>query len=112
LLLVPYRELLTSQVPAGRDLVYYFYPLKAHMAEALRGGELPWIDRYRWGGLPLLGTPGLAAFYPGNLLFLALPLAAAAKAWVLLHLALAVAGFAALARRLGVSPAGAAVAGL
>ncbi|MDX9734959.1 MAG: hypothetical protein RBU36_12595, partial [Thermoanaerobaculia bacterium] len=85
LLLVPYRVLLGPGVPSGRDLIPYFYPLKTHLAEAVRAGEMPWIDRFRQGGLPLLAWPGVAAFDPGNLLFVLLPTAAAAKAWMLLR---------------------------
>jgi len=109
---VPYRDFFTSRVPVTRDLPFYFYPLKAHLAEALRQGQVPWIDPYRWGGVPLLGAPGAAAFYPGNALFVVLPLGVAMKAWILVHLALAVAGFAAFSRRLGLGPGWAAVAGL
>jgi hypothetical protein len=112
LALVPYLGFFSPRVPAGRDLLYYFYPLKARLAESVRAGEMPWIDPYRWGGLPLLGAPGAAAFDPGNLLFLALPLAVAAKAWMLLRLAIGIGGFAAFARRLGLTAGGAAVAGL
>lgn len=110
--LVPYRDLFSDRVPAGRDLLFYFYPIKAHLAEALRAGELPLVDRFRWGGAPLLGAPGAAAFYPANLLFVVLPLGAAMKAWILGHLALGVAGFAAFSRRLGLAPVWAWTAGL
>ncbi len=109
---IPYREFFTSRVPTARDLPFYFYPLKAHLAEAIRRGQVPWLDPYRWGGIPLLGSPGAAVFYPGNVLFVVLPLGVAMKAWILLHLALAVAGFAAFARRLGLGPTWSAVAGL
>jgi hypothetical protein len=109
---VPYREFFTSQVPVSRDLAFYFYPLKAHMADAIRHGQVPWLDPYRWGGVPLLGAPGAAVFYPGNVLFIMLPLGVAMKVWILLHLALGVAGFAAFARRLGLASGWAAVAGL
>lgn len=109
---VPYREFFTSRVPVTRDLPFYFYPLKAHMADAIRRGQVPWLDPYRWGGVPLLGAPGAAVFYPGNVLFVVLPLGVAMKAWILLHLALAVAGFAAFACRLGLTSGWAAVAGL
>ena len=109
---VPYRELFTARVPVSRDLLFYFYPLKAHLADAIRAGQVPWLDPYRWGGVALLGAPGAAAFYPGNLLFVLLPLGTAMKGWVLLHLALAVTGFAAFGRRLGLTPEWAAVAGL
>ena len=70
------------------------------------------MDRFRWGGVPLLAGPSSAPFDPANVLFLALPLGTAMKAWLLLHLAVLVAGFAAFARRLGLAPAPAAVAGL
>lgn len=109
---VPYRDFFTSRVPVTRDLPFYFYPLKAHLVEAIRRGQVPWLDPYRWGGAPLLGAPGAAVFYPGNVLFVVLPLGVAMKAWILLHLALAVAGFAAFARRLGLASGWAAVAGL
>lgn len=109
---VPYRAFFGSDVPVGRDLLFYFYPLKAHLAEGLLRGELPWVDRFRWGGAPLLSGPSAAPFDPANVLFLALPLGAAMKAWMLLHLALLVAGFAAFARRLGLAAAPAALAGL
>jgi len=109
---VPYREFFTSQVPVSRDLPFYFYPLKAHMADAIRRGQVPWLDPYRWGGVPLLGAPGAAVFYPGNILFVVLPLGLAMKVWILLHLAVAVAGFATFARRLGLASGWAAVAGL
>ncbi len=112
LALVPYGGFFSPRVPAGRDLLYYFYPLKQHLADAVRAGQVPWIDPFHWGGLPLLGAPGVASFDPGNLLFLVLPLGAAAKAWMLLRLAIGIAGFAAFARRLGLTPSGAAVAGL
>jgi hypothetical protein len=109
---IPYRAFFGSGVPVGRDLLFYFYPLKAHLVEGLSRGELPWVDRFRWGGAPLLGGPSAAPFDPANVLFLALPLGAAMKAWMLLHLALLVAGFAAFARRLGLAAVPAAVAGL
>jgi hypothetical protein len=112
LTLVPYREFFTARVPAGRDLLFYFYPAKAHLAEALRAGQVPWIDRYRWGGSPLLSNPGYAAFDPGNLLFVLLPLGAAAKVWILLRLLSGIAGFSLFARRLGLSAWMAPAAGL
>ncbi|MGZ5382027.1 MAG: hypothetical protein ACXWFQ_09195, partial [Thermoanaerobaculia bacterium] len=112
LALLPFREFLGSGVPAGRDLLFYFFPMKAHLVEAVTRGEMPWVDRFRWGGSPLLGAPSAAPFDPANVVFVLLPLGTAMKAWILLHLALALAGFAAFARRLGLERAPAAVAGL
>lgn len=112
LLLVPYRTLLGPGIPSGRDLFPYFYPLKAHFVEAVRDGEMPWIDRYRQGGLPLLASPGVAAFDPGNVLFFLLPLASAAKAWMLLRVLAGAAGFAVFLRLAGLPPLSAALGGL
>jgi hypothetical protein len=112
LALLPFREFLGSGVPGSRDLLFYFFPLKAHLVEAVMRGEMPWVDRFRWGGSPLLGAPSAAPFDPANVLFLILPLSMAMKAWILLHLAVALAGFAAFARRLGLERGSAAAAGL
>ncbi|MDL2718658.1 MAG: hypothetical protein PT977_12975, partial [Acidobacteriota bacterium] len=111
LVLLPFRGFFGSGVPVGRDLMFYFFPLKAHLVEAVLRGELPWVDRFRWGGSPLLGAPSAAPFDPANVLFLVLPLGAAMKAWILLHLGVALAGFAAFGRRLGLSRGLAALAG-
>jgi hypothetical protein len=112
LLLVPYRTLLGPGVPSGRDLVPYFYPLKAHLVEALRAGEMPWIDRFRWGGLPLLSWPGAASFDPGNVLFLVLPTGVAAKFWMLLRVLSGAAGFAIFLRLAGIPPLSSALGAL
>lgn len=112
LLFVPYRMLLGPGVPSGRDLVPYFYPLKMHLVEALLAGEMPWIDRFRWGGLPLLSWPGVAAFDPGNVLFLFLPTSVAAKAWMLLRVLSGAAGFAVFLRVTGLPPLSSALGAL
>ncbi len=104
LALVPYRELLSGSVASARDLLFYFYPAKATLAESVRAGLVPWIDRYRWGGVPLLGAPGSAPFDPGNLLFVFLPLGTAASAWILLRLLTGLSGFYVFGRRIGLSP--------
>lgn len=112
LLVVPYRTLLGPGVPSGRDLVPYFYPLKAHLVEAVRAGEMPWIDRFRGGGLPLLSSPGAGAFDPGNAFFLFLPMAAAAKAWMLARVLTGAAGFAVFLRLAGLPPLSSALGAL
>jgi hypothetical protein len=112
LLVVPYRTLLGPGVPSGRDLVPYFYPLKAHLVEAVRAGEMPWIDRFRGGGLSLLSSPGAGAFDPGNSLFLFLPMAVAAKAWMLARVLTGAAGFAVFLRLAGLPPLSSALGAL
>lgn len=92
-LLAVYQPLFSSSlVPSARDMIHYFLPVKKAIVEAVSAGQVPWIDRYRWGGVPLFAAPGAGSFYPGIALFLALPLAAATRAWFLLHLVIAVIG--------------------
>jgi hypothetical protein len=61
------------------------------------------------GGMPLLGNPISAVFYPGKLVYAALPYAWAARIYVVLHVLLAFGAMAALLRGWGVSTAGAAL---
>lgn len=109
---VPFRGFLSPGVPLGRDLLFYFLPLKAALAGAFVSGHVPWVDVARSGGLPLLQSPGAAAFDPGNILFLLLPPGAALKAWIVLRVVVGVLGFARFAGRLGLGRPEAAVAGL
>ena len=64
------------------------------------------------GGMPLLGNPISAVFYPGKLVYAALPYPWAARVYVILHVLLAFGAMVALLRSWGVSMAGAALGGL
>lgn len=110
--LSPLHGFLSDRVPVGRDLLFYFYPIKVRLAEAVRAGEVPWLDPYRWGGTSLLALPGAQAFHPANILFLLFGPGTAMKAWIALHVVAGVVGFSLFARRLGVPPRSAALAAL
>ena len=58
--------------PPG-DGVLYYYPMRVHVAEVLRHGDLPLWNPYLFSGFPLLADIEAGAFYPPNVLFLFLP---------------------------------------
>ena len=95
-----------------RDVFGNHLPLKAFGAEALAAGEIPAFDPQLGLGQPFRGNPSTLAFYPGNLLYLALPLWSAFNLHYALHWLLAFAGMGVLARRLGMSGPAALVAAL
>jgi hypothetical protein len=95
-----------------RDVFTTHLPLKAFGAAELRQGRIPAFNP-AWGlGQPFRGNPNALPFYPGNLLYLALPFWSAFNLHYALHWLLAALTMAALARALGQRPAAAVVAGL
>lgn len=95
-----------------RDVGSLHFPLKAFGARELAAGRIPAFNP-SWGmGHPFRGNPQALAFYPDNILYLALPFWSAFNLHFALHALLAAAGMAALARKLGASRAGALAGGL
>jgi len=117
-LLLIYRRLVAGWVLAGGDLHTYFFPYWAAAARAFQDGALPLWNPYLFAGAPLLANSQAAIFYPLNWPFWllsgpALSGMAASLHWsVLLHLLLAACTTFLLARRLGLTSWGAALAGL
>jgi len=95
-----------------RDVFNHFLPFKSFGVQALAEGEVPAINPTVGLGQPHRGDPGNLSFYPGNLLFLALPFWSALNLHYALHWLLAFVTFRGLARALGLSPVGAALAAL
>lgn len=95
-----------------RDVFGNHLPVKAFGAEALARGEVPAFNPGLGLGQPFRGNPSTLAFYPGNLLYLALPLWSAFNLHYALHWLLAFAAMALLARRLGMGAAAALLAAL
>ncbi len=95
-----------------RDASQHYYPLYQRVHQEWQAGRVPLWDPWQNGGQPLLGNPTATVFYPGQLVYAALPYPWAARIYVLLHLALAGAGMAVLGRGLGAGGAGATLAGL
>ncbi|MFO0908462.1 MAG: hypothetical protein U0794_08890 [Isosphaeraceae bacterium] len=95
-----------------RDAAHFYYPLYLRVQQEWNAGRWPlWLPEMN-GGMPLLGNPTAAVFYPGKLLYAVLPYAWAARTYPLAHVGLAFAGMVVLLRRWGVSVAGAAIGGL
>lgn len=95
-----------------RDVFNHFLPFKSVGVPALLQGDLPAINPTVGLGQPYRGDPGNLSFYPGNLLFLVLPFWSALNLHYALHWLLAFFTFRGLARTLGLSPVGAALAAL
>ena len=101
-----------GRMPVGGDVTRFQLGLMGVLARAIRAGRLPlWNDL--WGyGFPAIGESQLGAFYPPNwLLYGLLPLEAAFTSGLVLHTAWGALGAMWAARRFGVSPWGAALAG-
>ncbi|MFN7959828.1 MAG: hypothetical protein U0002_01015 [Thermoanaerobaculia bacterium] len=73
-----------------RDIFLTHLPMRHAVGEALRNGQLPWMDPYRAEGQPLLGNLNAAPLYPDQLLSLVAQDLWAANAHFWLHLLLAV----------------------
>ena len=118
LLALLYRRLVGGWVVAGGDLQTYFFPYWTAAARAWQAGRLPLWNPELFAGAPLLANSQVGFFYPLNWLLWLLPdttLSGLARSlhWsVLLHLGLAALTSWWLARKLELSPWGAALAGL
>jgi hypothetical protein len=98
--------------PTNSDVIQQVYPRRLVANAFLRQGAWPLWNPTILTGTPLLADGQLALFYPGTLLFLALPLAHAFGVYALLHELLAALGTYAFARRLKLGPWAAALAGV
>ena len=114
-LLLSYRRLIfEGLVVAGYDTQTYFYPYWSVAFDALRSGRIPLWNPDLFMGAPFLANPQAAVFYLPNWLLLGLSPERAISVALILHVAWAAAGTAALTRvalRLGwaAAAAGAAV---
>ena len=95
-----------------RDAGDFYYPLYERVQQEWRAGRIPLWEPEENGGTPLLGNPTAAVFYPGKLIYAALPYPWAARVYIIVHVLLAVAGQYVFLRALSVSPAGAAIGSL
>lgn len=99
-------------VRLGQDTATQFYPWYANLGDRLRAGGVPEWNPHQFGGAPLAADPQSGwAYGPAMLLFTLLPLPAAVVGQIFGHLLLANLGMWLLARRLGLGPLGALVAG-
>ncbi len=92
----------------GGDLYPYFFPQKAFLADALKGGNYPLWNDLSGFGYPVLGESQTGAAYPFHLLFYwFFNLNTAYNAEHLLHYIICFVATSLFARRLGLTEAGA-----
>ncbi len=97
----------------GIDAATFFYPMYSFLGERLRSGDIPMWNPHQFSGAPFAADPQSGWMYlPAMLLFTLLPLATAAKAYLLFNLLLAGLGLYGLARVLRMNVAGALVAAI
>ena len=95
-----------------RDAGHYYYPLHQRVQEEWNQGRWPLWEPEENAGVPLLGNPTAAVFYPGKLVFAVLPYAWGARIYVVGHTALAFVAMLVLMRSWGTSWVGSALAAL
>ena len=99
--------------PIGGDLYSYYMPQKAVLAEALEQGEYPLWNNRAGFGYPLVAESQTGALYPPSLiLYRVFDLNTAYVVSQLLHYVIAFLAAWGVARQLGISTAGAALAAL
>lgn len=69
-LLLFWKIAFTNLILTGLDVFTYFYPYRAHAAEALRQGHLPLWNPYLFLGVPFLANIQTAVLYPLNWLLI------------------------------------------
>src|SRR5256886_14705011 len=88
---------------AYRDAAHFYYPLYLRVQQEWAAGRWPLWDPGQNAGMPLLGMPMAAVFYPGKVLYATLSYPWANRLYIIVHVALAWAGMFALARACGQS---------
>jgi len=95
-----------------RDAGHYYYPLYQRVQEEWNQGRWPLWEPEENAGVPLVGNPTAAVFYPGKLVFAVLPYAWGARVYVAGHAVLAFAAMLVLMRSWGTSWVGSALGAL
>jgi len=104
-------DFLRGEIVVGPDAAIQFYPWYSFLGESLRSGDIPAWNPHQFSGTPFAADPLSGWTYlPAMLLFAFLPLVAAAKSYLFLHLLLAALFSYALARSLGMEIPGALLA--
>ena len=113
LLLACYAPVLFQDRQFGfRDAGHFYYPLYQRVQQEWNAGRTPLWEPEENAGMPLLGNPTAAVFYPGKLLFAVLPYPWAYRLYAIVHVAWAYAGMHVLIRSWGQSATAAGLAGL
>ena len=97
---------LLGWMPAHRDLIDFFAPMRGLTAELIGAGAAPWINLANGCGEAWFANPETAVLYPPAWLHLVLPGSWALTVEIALHLALWSLGVGLVARELGASREG------
>ncbi len=95
-----------------RDAGHYYYPLHQRVQQEWNEGRTPLWEPEENAGMPLLGNPTAAVFYPGKLVFAFLPYAWGARVYIVIHTAIAFVATLIMMRGWGVSWVGSGVSAL
>ncbi|MEZ4668647.1 MAG: YfhO family protein [Anaerolineae bacterium] len=101
-----------GEVLAGNDLRSFVYPLYTYTSELVRSGELPLWNPRTFIGVPLIGNPQAALFYPATWLIWLLGADRSIGLVLALHIWLAAWGMARLARSFGATHSASLAAGI
>ena len=104
--------LLAGRTLSWRDTASLFEPMRPLIADALRGFRLPLWNPYEGAGIPLFAQILHGVLHPWSVLAAVLAPRGGADLMIVLHVLTGAIGAGVLARGLGASRAGAAVAGL
>ena len=98
---------------AYREAATFYYPLYLRVQQEWNAGRWPLWDPGQNAGVPLLGMPMAAVFYPGKIVYALLPLCPGPfRFYTIVHVAVAWAGTFALGRTLRLSATAAGLAAL
>ena len=111
LTLVAVWDLVVGGTVVGKDTITQYYTWHSYLGERLRAGDVPGWNPHQFSGAPFAGDPLSGwSYLPAMILFTALPVSAAAKGYLFVHLLLAGLFAYALARVLRMNLAGALLA--
>ena len=97
---------------AYRDAAHFYYPLYQLVEREWDAHRWPLWETEENAGMPLLGNPTAAVFYPGKLIYRMFPYDVGARLYVVAHTILAFAGMLALCRSWKTSWTGSTLAAL
>jgi hypothetical protein len=101
-----------GQVLNGHDFRTMFYPLQQYILQTLKAGELPLWNPHQFIGVPLIGNPHAALFYPGSWLVWLIGVQRGIGLLMVLHVWWGAWGMARLARGFGSTHTGSLLAGV
>lgn len=100
------QALLPNKQYGFRDAAHFYYPLNQRVQMEWEAGRWPLWEPEENGGMPLLGNPTAAVFYPLKAIFFLFSYPTASKVYILTHQTLCWVSLWLLARGLGISKSG------